>query len=85
MATYDNIPQAAQLRPQRYHLEVPDQEISDFKDLLRISRLAPKTYENLQTENNYGVTHEWMSKAKEYWLTKYDWYVCDMNCCCSAA
>ncbi|KEF61011.1 uncharacterized protein A1O9_02575 [Exophiala aquamarina CBS 119918] len=73
MANYGTVPEAAQLRPLRYHLEVPDRDISDFKDLLRISRLAPKTYENLQSENNYGVTHEWMSKAKEYWLTKYDW------------
>jgi len=85
MATYDTVPETAQLRPQIYHLEVPDQDISDFKDLLRLSKLAPKTYENTQIENNYGVTHEWMAKAKEHWLTKYDWYVCDSNWVCSAA
>jgi microsomal epoxide hydrolase len=76
MASYETIPAAAALRPQKYHLEIPDQDVSDFKELLRLSRLAPKTYENLQSDGKYGVTHEWMSKAKEYWLTKYDWYVC---------
>lgn len=73
MASYETVPEAAQLRPQKYHLEIPDQDVSDFKELLRLSRLGPKTYENQQSDGKYGVTHEWMSKAKDYWLTKYDW------------
>lgn len=68
----------AQPQPQKYHLEIPDQDISDLKELLRLSRLAPKTYENLQTDGTYGVSHEWMTKVKEYWLNEYDWYV---HCC----
>lgn len=75
MEGYTSIPPAAKLRPEKYHLKIPDQDVSDLRELLRLSKLAPKTYENVQTETNFGVTHEWMSKVKEYWLNQYDWYV----------
>lgn len=78
MESYGTIPQGAQLQAQKYHLEIPDQDISDLKELIRLSKLAPKTYENLQTDGRFGVSHEWMSKVKKYWLNGYDWYV---RCC----
>ncbi|KAJ9615925.1 hypothetical protein H2200_002002 [Cladophialophora chaetospira] len=76
MAGYDTIPQGASLQVDKFTLSIPDQEIQDFKDLLRLSKLAPKTYENLHAnakEGKFGVSHEWMTKAKDYWLNEYDW------------
>ena len=73
MAGYDTIPQAARLQPEKFQLSISDQDLADFNILLRLSKLAPRTYENLQNDGRYGVTYEWMSKAKEYWETKYDW------------
>jgi len=67
------VPQSARLRPEKFQVSVSEQELSDFKELLRLSRLAPQTYENLQSDGRFGVTHEWMSETKEYWETKYDW------------
>lgn len=75
MAGYDTIPAGAQIRVDKFNLSVPEQDLADFKDLLRLSKLAPRTYENLTTDGNMGVSHEWMTKAKEYWQTTYDWCV----------
>ncbi len=75
MAGYDTIPLAAQLQPAKFTLSIPEQELSDFKTLLRLSKLAPHTYENFQTDGSFGVSHEWMSQTKEYWQSQYDWYV----------
>ena len=80
MAGYDTVPQSAQLKPQKFHLEVPEQELSDFKALLRASKLAPATYESSQTDGSFGVTHEWMTTTKDYWQNKYDWYVPTRGC-----
>lgn len=78
MAGYDTVPKGASIQVDKFTLSIPDQEIQDFKTLLRLSKLAPKTYENLHTDAKdckFGVSHEWMSKAKEYWLNEYDWYI----------
>ncbi|KEF50993.1 uncharacterized protein A1O9_12947, partial [Exophiala aquamarina CBS 119918] len=74
MSGYDTIPSASKLKVEMFTLSIPEQALNDFKDLLRLSNLAPKTYENLHTDDgNFGVSHEWMTNAKNYWLTKYDW------------
>jgi microsomal epoxide hydrolase len=74
--SYDAIPKGASLKPEKFTLQVPEEEVKSFRQLLSLSPLAPKTYENLQTDPNlYGVSHEWMSKAKEHWASKYDWHV----------
>lgn len=74
MAGYDNIPRGANVKVDKFLLSISDEEISDFKTLLRLSKLAPQTYENLHADDGkFGVSHEWMSKAKEYWLNEYDW------------
>ncbi|ETI25700.1 hypothetical protein G647_02474 [Cladophialophora carrionii CBS 160.54] len=76
MSGYDTIPQGANIQVDKFTLSIPDQELQDFKDLLRLSKLAPKTYENLHAnakDGKFGVSHEWMSKAKDFWLNEYDW------------
>jgi microsomal epoxide hydrolase len=76
MADYGTVPEGASIQVDKFTLSIPDQDIDDFKTLLRLSKLAPKTYENLHADakaGKFGVSHEWMSKAKEYWLDEYDW------------
>ncbi len=81
MAGYDNIPRGANVKVDKFLLSISDEEISDFKTLLRLSKLAPQTYENLHADDGkFGVSHEWMSKAKEYWLNEYDWFVPSDGC-----
>ncbi|KIW44806.1 uncharacterized protein PV06_03252 [Exophiala oligosperma] len=74
MAEYDNVPSRASVKVDKFELSIPDEQISDLKTLLRLSPLAPETYENLHTDDGkFGVSYEWMKKAKEHWLNKYDW------------
>lgn len=56
-----------------FTLHIPDQDLSEWRQLLQLSRLGPKTYENQQKEENYGITYDWLSKAKDHWLNTYDW------------
>jgi pimeloyl-ACP methyl ester carboxylesterase len=56
-----------------FTLNIPDKDLSEWRQLLQLSKLGPTTYENTQTKENYGVTKEWVSNTKDYWLNKYDW------------
>jgi microsomal epoxide hydrolase len=56
-----------------FTLSIPDSTISEWRQLLQLSKLGPKTFENQQTKENYGVTYKWLSETKDYWLNKYDW------------
>ena len=72
--SYGTIPKQATLQVKPYEIKVSDEELQHFKQLLTLSRLAPLTYENNQTDpNKFGVTREWMSSTKKYWENDYDW------------
>ena len=73
MSRYDRLPKGATLGLTDFKVAIPEVELNDFKELLRLSRLGPKTYENLQKDGHFGVTYEWMSKAKSHWETNFDW------------
>lgn len=76
MAGYDTLPAGANVPVDKFTLSIPDQELQDFKNLLRLSKLAPQTYENMHSfDGEHGVSYYWMKKAKEYWLNEYDWCV----------
>ncbi|KAL4779816.1 Alpha/Beta hydrolase protein [Aspergillus varians] len=72
-APFTKLPSTASITPSPFRVAIPDQQISDFKTLIRLSKIAPQTYENLQADGRYGVTHEWMSTMKEEWLNNFDW------------
>jgi microsomal epoxide hydrolase len=56
-----------------FNLAISDDDLSDFHQLLKLSKLGPTTYENTQTKENFGVTEKWLSGAKDHWLNTYDW------------
>ena len=71
---YDTIPRKASwLRPTKFHVRVPDEELSIFKDLLKRSKIAPASYEN--SRDGFGTMREWMVEAKRYWVEEFDWSV----------
>ncbi|KAL4818094.1 Alpha/Beta hydrolase protein [Aspergillus spinulosporus] len=72
-ALFTKLPSTATITPSSFRVAIPDEQLSDLKTLLRLSRTAPQTYENLQEDRRYGVTHEWMSTMKEEWLNNFDW------------
>lgn len=73
MSAYDRVPRKATLKLDKFNAAVSDEELSDFKQLLKLSKIGPKTYENLQEDRRYGMTHSWLTKAKAQWEGEYDW------------
>lgn len=56
-----------------FTLSISDNDLDEFKQLLKLSKLGPQTWESSQEDGRFGVTRQWLSDAKDYWLTKYDW------------
>ncbi|KAF2128177.1 epoxide hydrolase-like protein [Dothidotthia symphoricarpi CBS 119687] len=56
-----------------FTLNIPEQDLSEWRQLLQLSKLSPDTYEGRQEDRRFGITRKWLSDAKEYWLNEYDW------------
>lgn len=73
MATpFAALPSSIRSTPVPFKVHIPQEQLDDFKMLLKLSKLGPRTYENQQEDGRYGVTHYWLSKAKAEWET-FDW------------
>ncbi|CAK3766199.1 epoxide hydrolase [Lecanosticta acicola] len=75
--TFSQIPSKATLKPKPFTAHVSDGELQDFRQLLKLSRIGPKTFEN-QTTNvkdyrHFGISRQWLADAKLHWESKYDW------------
>jgi microsomal epoxide hydrolase len=79
MTGFDTPPHGSLDNIKPFELHVSDAKLSDFKQLLKLTPLAPTTYENLQADRRFGVTKEWLTAAKEHWLTKFDWRACEKH------
>ncbi|KAH8695276.1 Alpha/Beta hydrolase protein [Talaromyces proteolyticus] len=74
MASYDQLPHGSSLDISRFSVKVPEIDLNDLRTLLRLSKLGPKTYENMRSDGKYGVSYEWMSNAKAYWQNSFNWH-----------
>ena len=74
---FDTIPPNAELCPHKFTAHASDQQLEDFKTLLKLSKIGPKTYENRVADpkdfTGFGITREWLASAKRTWETAYDW------------
>lgn len=74
---FDSIPSNASLNFEPFKAHVSDEELQDFKDSLKYSRIGPKTYENQISDvkdfNSLGITRDWLSSTVDTWRNKYDW------------
>ncbi|EIW66985.1 hypothetical protein M231_03918 [Tremella mesenterica] len=62
----------AKLRLEPFKVSIPQEDIDDLISLVRAGRIAKKTYENTQTEENFGITRDWLMHARDQWL-EFDW------------
>ncbi|KAL9060966.1 MAG: hypothetical protein Q9162_000410 [Coniocarpon cinnabarinum] len=67
------VPASASLRINTFSASVPDSDLTDFKQLLRLSKIGPKTYENQQRDRRFGIMRDWLEEAKQHWEHAYDW------------
>ncbi|KAI9053690.1 hypothetical protein LZ554_002643 [Drepanopeziza brunnea f. sp. 'monogermtubi'] len=73
MALYAIPPPSAPTQPTPFKVNIPDSDIADFKQLLKLSRVSKETYENVQTDRRFGVSREWIMNAKKVWESEFDW------------
>lgn len=73
MSAYNQLPHPASFEVSKLSLDTPQEDLRYLVELLRLSKLGPKTYENLRRDGKYGVTYEWLVEAKEYWQNQFSW------------
>jgi microsomal epoxide hydrolase len=75
MADYSTLPSGATLKVTPYNVHIDQQKLDDMKQLIKLSPLGPKTYENQQDspDRRLGVSMKWMQQAKESWTGSFDW------------
>jgi hypothetical protein len=62
-----------------YQIDIPEQDITDLKSLLKASRITRGLWDNSgksseTKSSDYGIKREWLERARDAWL-EYDWYV----------
>lgn len=70
---FSRIPPTAKTIPTPFKVSFSDDQLADLKTLVRLSRTAPCTYENSQSDRRYGITSDWLNDLKEQWVTEFDW------------
>ncbi|KAI0508526.1 Alpha/Beta hydrolase protein [Xylaria bambusicola] len=74
MEAYDKLPYQPTLEIKPFHAQAPEKCLDDFKQLLRLSPIGPRTFENSDTnDRRYGPSRRWVIKAKDNWLGEFDW------------
>ncbi|KAJ7126248.1 Alpha/Beta hydrolase protein [Mycena epipterygia] len=72
VAPFTRLPAGATIRPEPFKVAIPQSDVDELATLLKLSKLAPATYENLHPDRKYGITTGWMEHAKKEWET-FDW------------
>lgn len=72
---FSNVPSGAKVTPNPFQVHISDDQIEELQLLVKLSKVAPPTYEGLQQDRRYGISNEWLATAKEAWKN-FDW--CDL-------
>jgi microsomal epoxide hydrolase len=70
---YSQIPAEATKHPAPFEILIPDAKLSEFSVLLKLSKVPAPTYESLQEDGRFGVSHKWIAEAKKYWEEEFNW------------
>jgi microsomal epoxide hydrolase len=71
-ASFATVPSGARSSPQPFKVSIPEEQLKEFHQLLRLSKIGPKTFESEQTDGRYGITRDWLINAKAAW-EKWNW------------
>ncbi|CAP85718.1 Pc20g03890 [Penicillium rubens Wisconsin 54-1255] len=52
---------------------IPQAKLDELETLIKIAKIAPRTYENSQTDHRYGVSTDWLVTMRDRWLKSYNW------------
>ena len=71
---FSKLPPTATISPTPFSISVSDDKLVDLQTLVRLSKIAPPTYENSQTDRRFGITLKWLTDIRDKWLNQFDWY-----------
>ena len=71
--SFEELPKGAARDFSPFKISIPEEKVEEMRTLIKLSTIAPETFESLHTDNNYGLTRGWLLKAKDEWLTKFAW------------
>lgn len=71
-ASFATVPGGARTNPLPFKVSVPEGQLEEFRQLLRLSKIGPKTFEGEQNDRRYGINRDWLVNAKKEW-EKWDW------------
>lgn len=74
MEAYSTIPTQATGSLERFKIDIPEEKLLQFKQLIKLSPIAPVTRENQQEDRRFGVSRDWLISAQKQWLEDFDWY-----------
>ncbi|KAF9892940.1 hypothetical protein FE257_000532 [Aspergillus nanangensis] len=74
---FSKLPSAATISPKPFQVSIPQEQLDDLQTLLKLSRIAPPTYENSQPDRRFGITSEWLTAMREQWKSSFDWRACE--------
>ncbi|CAH0018848.1 unnamed protein product [Clonostachys rhizophaga] len=70
---FARVPNGVEQAPTPFTLQVSEDSISEFRQLLALSKVGPPTWEGSQPDGRFGVTREWLINAKSVWLNQFNW------------
>lgn len=74
-SNFSSLPKGASDAIKPWKVNVPQTDLDTLTTLLKLAPIAPATFENslLGESRRLGVRRDWLSQAKEYWESKFDW------------
>ena len=72
---YRNIPLAALKVPEPFIITIPEVKLRELNTLLKFTKLPAPTYESLQEDGRYGISHKWLADTKAYWEDQFNWQI----------
>jgi microsomal epoxide hydrolase len=59
--------------PTPFTVSIPATQLTTLRTLLAHTKLPNPTYESLQSDGRFGVSHAWLAAAKERWENGFEW------------
>ena len=72
-SAFSRVPSTAKTIPTPFRVSIPEDQLTEFKTLIKLGKLGPRTYENSQPDNRYGVTYDWLQDMQKQWVNDFDW------------
>ncbi|KAE8382861.1 Alpha/Beta hydrolase protein [Aspergillus bertholletiae] len=74
---FSQVPLTARVTPPAFQVSIPQEQLRDLHTLVKLSKMAPPTYENSRPDARFGTTSEWLVETRDKWMNDFDWKACE--------